>query len=367
MKIIKICTIIFIVILLKKDVSANTLKEYAEYKKDNITITSYSKLWDEKKLKELYKELMRNFHENEIKYLSNIYLYDGAKYGVNAHYYDDVYIENNKYKIGKNAYIELYNADRYNTVGKMAHTLSHEYGHHFATYYLLKKEGIYGDLTKSKYANIRNLKGPLSSFLPDDDDYLYHWDISEVMADDYVQLLGSKNAKKTYDYMSIDELLEIEQAPYVDVNSFNVRPQLNPYIPLATEVMGLYEYFFNLAGYNIRPLLKPIEPTALKVTTTKNSRGEKTHTLRFNLEKGGEICEYTAVIYYKDNPFIAYPLKTFLSNEKNEVIFGAYSKKDKKGNKKTIYQNLKGEYGIKIYTKTDKGYLYETPPLYVNL
>ena len=132
MKILKIniLSIFFILFLFKTDIFA-TPKVYATYTANTLTITSYSKSWNKNMLKNLYVELISNFHGDEFDFLSDIYIYPNSPEGVNGLYYDDISLENNKYVLGSNAYINLYNGERYNTIPKIAYTLSHEYGHHY--------------------------------------------------------------------------------------------------------------------------------------------------------------------------------------------------------------------------------------------
>ena len=64
------------------------------------------------------KILVAFFHNTA--YLKNIYIYPDNRAGVNGLYFDDIYIQDGQYKLGDNAYINLYNAQRLNSVDKIA-------------------------------------------------------------------------------------------------------------------------------------------------------------------------------------------------------------------------------------------------------
>ncbi len=364
---ITITSILFILFLFNISVFADELKVYSTYTANNLTITSYSKNWSKSMLKDLYLELLNNFHSDEFDYLSNIYIYPDSPEGVNGLYYDDIFLENGKYKLGNNAYINLYNGDENNTIRKISYTLSHEYGHHYMVYNLMKTENIYyHNLQDSKYVKIRNLNGTPVIYDATKKDYLYHWDIMEIMADDYVQLLGSSNAKMSYDYKSVDEILKENTTPYNNPNSFNLKPQLNPYIPLAADISGLYNYLLNIGGFTVASPKIPEKPKLNNVTGYMSLNNEPTYNITWNNPNKNEVFEYTLVIYPENNPFVAYPLKTVTSKEPLNVIFGSYSIKQKDGTIKSISQIYEGKYTLKLYIKDSNGFMYSSTPVTYN-
>ncbi|MDG0794050.1 hypothetical protein OMP38_26905 [Cohnella ginsengisoli] len=109
---------------------------------ERIQFVSYSKSWSQAKLKALYGELLRNLHGQELAYLSMVVLYPESKEG-EAGYADLSYswTEDDRSDIvmDKGTTIVLYDANRLNTVESLSATLSHEYGHHFTHYWLIKK------------------------------------------------------------------------------------------------------------------------------------------------------------------------------------------------------------------------------------
>lgn len=361
MKILKIniISLFFVIFLFNINIFAQDYKTYATYTVNNLTITSYSKNWSKEMLKSLYTELLNNFHSDEFSYLSDIYIYPDAPEGVNGLYYDDIYIEDNKYKMGDSAYINLYNGAKLNTIPKMSYTLAHEYGHHYMIYNLFQKEGIYyHNLKESKYIKVRKLEGKPVVFNINQNDYLYHWDIMEIMADDYVQLLGSSNARISYDYKSVDELLKENKKPYNNPSSFNLKPQLNPYLPLAADVDGLYNYLVSIGGFTVAKPKIPNKPKLKDITGYVGENKEITYNIGWDSVNKNDILEYTLVIYPDDNPFVPYPLKTLTSKEPLNVTFGSYAIKQKDGSIKDISQKYSDKFILKLYMKDSLGLIY---------
>lgn len=367
-KYIWLLPMVLILILFPKTTFSKDYKIYDVYKVNNLTFTSYSKSWNESKLKELYLELLNNFHGEEFDYLSNIYIYPDNPEGVNGHYYDNVFIEDGKYIFGYGAYIKLFNGDVLNTVKKIAPVLAHEYGHHYVTFNMINYENIYyNDVNLSEYAKIRQLEKYPVQYIEGPNDYLYYWDISEILADDYVQLLGSYNAKGSTDFKDVEELLkeEITEIPEYK-SSFNLKPQINPYIPLAVEVEGLYLYFLKMAGFtNVSPnVIK--KPVFSDIQVSKALNGEFTYKIKWTKASGIEPVEYTLVMYHKTNPFSPIPIKTVTSKEPLEATFGSYSYTGKNNKPITISNVYEGEYTLKLYIKDVRGFIYESEPIVYN-
>lgn len=360
---INIISLIFVVFLFKVNTLANDLKVYSSFTANNLTIKSYSKSWNKNMLKDLYIELLNNFHGEEFNYLSDIYIYPNAPEGVNGLYFDNIYLDNDGYKLGNNAYINLYNGEKLNTVSKMAYTLSHEYGHHYMTYNLMQTEKIYyHNLKSSKYVKIRELEGSPIIYDVHKPNYLYYWDIMEIMADDYVQLLGSSTAKLSYDYKSVDELLKNNRPLYENPYSFNLKPQLNPYIPLAADISDLYNYLIHIGGFTVSQPKIPNKPKLGDITGYINVNNEPTYNIAWDNPNGNEVLEYTLVIYPENNPFVAYPLKTLTSKEPLNVTFGSYAIKQNDDTIKYISQKYEGNYTLRLYFKDSLGFIHSSQP-----
>lgn len=334
------------------------------FAKDGLTINSYTKTWSLPMLKNLYNEFLKNFHSDEISYLSTINIYGNSPYGVNGHYYDDVSLmSNGKYHIGKNAYINLYNGDIYNSPKEIAPILSHEYGHHYMIYYLVKNENVYySNVTSSKYAKIRGLNNSKMPLNPNDKNYLYHYDLMEIMADDYLQLLGSPNAKISINYKSIDELKKANKFPIFNPRSFNAKPQLNPNLPLASEVSGLYQYMLKLSGYTASSLIRPKSPSISDIYPVVDESNLVSYNAVIKYPKGlGAKDEYTLVMYPKNNAYVANPLKTFTSNNTKIIKFGSYLIKTK-DTALPVIEKYEGVYEFRFYIKILSGFIFKSEP-----
>lgn len=367
MKILKISLITFIFsIFLLRSVSAEEYNIVASYKVNNLTFTSYSENWDEKKLIELYQELLENFHGDEINHLSAIYLYPDSPYAVNGYYYEDLIIdEYGKYVFGNNAYIEIFNADRYDTIQKIAPVLSHEYGHHYTISNIsIYENKYYNEWENSEYIKIRNLKNYPVSY--DGKTSHYKWDITEIAANDYVQLLGSKNAKLSTEYKDAIENLEADEKELIYFNdTFNIKPQANTEIPLAAEVIGLYEYMLKISGHTSKQFPITKKPVITSITETKTLLNASQYKITWSQALGKGPFEYTAVMYPKGNSFIPIPIKT-VKDGSLEAVFGNAIKKNDDGTYSTILRNYEGEYEFRIFVKDRNNFIYSSEPVYYN-
>lgn len=359
-----ILTIIFI-LLLSLPIFVNAQHTiYGKYKVNNLELISYSSHWNEEKLKELYIELLSNFHGNEFNYLSTIYLYPDSPQGVSGNYYEDIALKNGNYTCGNKAYIELFDMDKNNTIKKVARTLSHEYGHHYTIYNMLLTEGkYYTQWANSEYAKIRGLSEYPVFYGYNSEGSNYKWDVTEIMAEDYVQLLGSPIAKISTDYPDGIEMLEknISQS-YADTKSFNLMPQKNPYLPLAADVNGLYKFLYSLSGYKTTDIKesKPAEITSVKMDY--NEKGKKEYTIKWSEASGNSPYEYTLVMYPVSNPFVPVPLKTVTDKEELSAKIGNIALKDSDNNIKELNADYEGDYEFIVYYKDNQSLIHKSKP-----
>ncbi|MBO9129253.1 hypothetical protein [Bacillus sp. 165] len=155
-----------------------TPKNYlAEYQSpEGIRFVSDSQTWTEEALEELYQELLRNEHGKELQTLREVRIKGAANNGINGEYNPLSHV------------ITLYNGDERSTVESMRSVLSHEYGHHFAFYYI--PQHILPIQTKWK--TLRHAEDALSlSFWNYSTKGKYKWFTQEIFADDYVMLYGA--------------------------------------------------------------------------------------------------------------------------------------------------------------------------------
>lgn len=272
--------------------------------------------------------------------------------------------------MGNNASIEIYNGDILDTIDKIAPILSHEYGHHYTIYNIFKYEGIYlNNYANSEYYKIRNLaEYPISLDYTGDSEYIYHWDILELLAYDYVQLLGSTRAKQSKDFKDLEEMAnENISEPNFYINAFNSKPQINPYLPLASEVEGLYNYLLKIGGYTSSSPKLYTYPEIIEVTASKTITDETMFKVNWSEAVGFGTLEYTVVMYPVGNPFSVIPIKTVYGSEELSAVFGSFSLKKDDNSIYTVRHPYIEEVELKIYVKDAKGYIYSSEPVTYNL
>lgn len=166
-----------------------------------VTFESYSYKWKTiDQLKALEEEMLQNKHGEELSYLGKVQIFPDYPAGNNVlgQYYARYEVNQKKYIPDR--VIQLYGGDQYTTVEQMATTLSHEYGHHFSYYYLIEGEKSLPDhWLSSSYAKARGLD-KYSKVNVNGSDYI--WSMPEILAEDYVQLFGTKNAIKEHMQMN---------------------------------------------------------------------------------------------------------------------------------------------------------------------
>lgn len=338
-----------------------------------VSIVSYSYNWvSEKSLKAIYNELLKNFHGEEIYYLSNIYIYPDSPDGITGSYYEDYEINSEgKYVYKDGRYIEIFNGNKYTDVSQFAEVLSHEYGHHFTLYYLLTKENKHFNQWKdTKYAQIRGLKDykEVEYFSVNDRSYIHKWDVSEIAAEDYVQLFGSPNAKKSTDYKDVQERVEqnIKESSYSS-DSFNLIPQENLSIPLAADVHGLYLYWLELAGYTS---LEPRLPEKPKLTIKEHKEimpGHLQYEVTWDPISDNKSYEYTLVTYPSENNIFPRPVKTVQSGEKMKAYIGSAISNNRNGTTNMILDDqYVGEFYFRLFIKDQRGFMFSTVPIKYN-
>ncbi|MCC3357239.1 hypothetical protein [Bacillus sp. REN16] len=169
-------------ILLSLDPATYDSSYHAKYESpEGILFLSYSKNWNEPQLEDLYKELIKNKHAEEINLLQEVRVMAGLSPSnsmITGIYHPFI------------SSITLYKGNEYTSASEYRDTLSHEYGHHFGYYYFPTHHFPF-----SKWAKLRGL-----------DDMPVHWNAflnysisahewypQEIFADDYVLLYGVTN------------------------------------------------------------------------------------------------------------------------------------------------------------------------------
>jgi len=336
-----------------------------------LDIISYSEGWNtNEKLEEVYNELLNNFHSEELNYLDAIYIYPDSPEGTSGYYYEASTIDHEgKYTYGKEGYIEVFNADEYYDISQMAWVLAHEYGHHFTFYYLVTAENkYYSQWYDTGYAKIREFD-KYDSINYDNNNiesYVHEWDVTEIAAEDYVQLFGSPLAKKSIDYKDVSERLKenISDYYYLD-NSYNLLPQENLSLPLASDVEGLYNYWLNLAGYTAaQPSLVNKPRPYIVDSKTVYFEGNKKYALTWDEVQDNKDYEYTVVMYPIGMSSFPIPVKTVKTGEEMLAYIGSDVKKDKDGETYGILEMFEGEYEIRLFIKDMNNFMFTSQTLY---
>jgi hypothetical protein len=342
---------------------------------DGLVITSYSPKWaDPSKLQALYQELLQNAHGEEMKMLGAIEIYDGYPHGkgVAGQYIfqtvTGVFQGKPKMRPGK---IQLYGGSEHTTVASFAHTLSHEYGHHVTHYYTLQHDGI--TLTDEKrwpettYAKMRGLS---------DDDRVgvsenteHRWQLAEIAAEDYVQLFGSPLSKAKTSFSSrIEQTQNGEEPGAVSWNGsmYNVQPQENLELPLASEVPGLYDFFYKLMKGKEGNFTPPKKPNL--TLASYSEQGEAGYQLHFTWTQEGEQDHYHyTLVTYQDGDLLAEPIVTREADEKQEARYGAVT--IRRGGWIMTYKEPKatGIRHFKLYVFGQNGWVSDSAVLTVDM
>ncbi|MGM9986777.1 MAG: hypothetical protein ACI35O_06035 [Bacillaceae bacterium] len=162
-----------------------------------IVFETDSDTWTEEKLKDLSEELFANKISSEIRILDKVVLLKEGK-GNTLGESDISWYEPFK-KVKKDAVIYLYNADKCESVEDFAYLLSHEYGHVYTYYWFLDK-GIHPASENTDWAKIRKQETSQIKWKNDKKETIedYRWSAQELLADEYVMVFGSPNAKKHF-------------------------------------------------------------------------------------------------------------------------------------------------------------------------
>lgn len=306
---------------------------------NELTIYSHSDEWKRNGLVEIYEELLKNVHGDEMDYLKEIILKPGAAANGDfaGEYFeksealttavvfnpiiDSTFID---FAVVEYGYIHLYNMDDYTNVKEISKTLSHEYGHHFTFHHIFTGDNEIRE--NSDYYELRKLIDyPEAIDYTDYEQYLemHAWDISEIAAEDYVQLMGSLTSKDIGEYMDIKEALYTPDMEYVGEtlsSHYNVFAQENPVIPMAEQVAGLEGYFHSFIDEDYVEQYTQYPPIVIEAQK-KRSRGKTSYVLTWNeLESDSEVI-YT-VVCYNANGSIYSAIKTVSGEEELSAVIG---------------------------------------------
>ncbi len=301
---------------------------------EGIEFTSRSEKWDESDLELLYEELLRNKHGEELYHLTNVIVYpqkdeQAAATHKNASQLCSVPVSHTLLPEGfeveyfrRGGVITLYDGDGITTVGGMADSLSHEYGHHYTRYHMLD---CYGEeVYDTEYAKLRGLNTDNSYTDGDGDDNFYmdnHYKyVLEIAAEDYVALMGSPASREIADYKDIMESLYLDSYSWSASRSSAVQENLT--IPMACEMEGLADYFYSFLDeeapeYDIK---KEMNIRIKKRSQSYNLVGGYRTFVYYDVEFDkvyGEDATYVLTVYDPEDFYhTVQPVRTVTSGEK---------------------------------------------------
>ncbi|PZE22589.1 hypothetical protein [Paenibacillus xerothermodurans] len=200
---------------------------------EGIRFLSYSSLWDQQKLQQLYEILLGCEHGEEFGQLERVVLFpqkSTGESGLRAGHYDEA-----------TKTIRLFEVDTL----PVERTLVHEYGHHFTYYWLKQKEGFTPELVTelSAWAKLRQLSGVPVRWFGSQLPYIHKWDPGEIMAEDYVMLFGAGG------------MLHVDQTE----GAAGLPRHENEYIPSPQSLPELRRYWEKAAGLkHVEPIRAPV-------------------------------------------------------------------------------------------------------------
>lgn len=328
-----VCAALIIVLAFAQGAAAAELTPLATYtSQEGITVISYSQAWVEQgKLRAVVDELLRNLHGPELGLLSYIEIFPGKEpQTLGSYYFGFQQAAGGTWEIMPGRKIHIYEGDTRTTIEDIARTLAHEYGHHFTIYHIWTGEGkrFQEDWRTTGYYRARRFEYFPQVGVGGD----HRWDPLEIAAEDYVQLFGSPTARKSE---KVQNLLDYWEA-YVEqrfpwepekVNRwgrvpFNVMPQENWDLPLASEIPGLREYWLRLSGLQYPVSAPPSRPllTLQKVEPMPRTTDQLHFSWEAAADDGPGSVEYTAVRYGEDGSYSV--LQTRSDGEPLRTRFG---------------------------------------------
>lgn len=317
----------------------------ATYQHDSITFKSYSKAWDEDKLKALCEELYKNVHGREIDYLESVTIRGESGDDVAGYHEEDTRVIEVPLRhagtLGDNfvfdwytetSKIVLYNGDKDTTVQSMARTLTHEYGHHFTFFYFGLEED---EIKESEYYKLRFIEDAGMRIKRNDyQTYMdYHqWYLIEIAANDYEYLMGSPTIRNNEKFYDAKERLKFsvrgdkkgkEAASKLYKDCFNLDPHENVAIPLPDQVEGLAELFYQAIGMETPKYVdRRAEANKIKIDFSRRSdMGYHFYRIKWDKPWKDKDVIYTLAAYDENDDLLG-GVKSIKGNETAKAYIG---------------------------------------------
>jgi hypothetical protein len=264
---------------------------------EGILFLSYTNAWDEENLKQLYQELIKNKHGDEMQLLQEVRIRGGTL---------DSSSTKGSFHSMTNT-ITLYQGDKYTDVSSYSDTLSHEYGHHFAYHYLKSHHFPFSEWSKIRGLEKNPVKWDAFWNYADED---HKWYPQEIIAEDYVLLYGSRKKGNVQDLASSNE-------------AFYLRTQHeNENIPNVLENKEIFAYLEEASGLKVdenRFLKTPelIEASNQEVVFEITERKDVAYKVYFTLYEAGSKKDTKEVLKISSagTNELKIPLQDFLNHE----------------------------------------------------
>ncbi|MBN2879950.1 MAG: hypothetical protein JXN65_10040 [Clostridia bacterium] len=294
-----------------------------EYIYNDIHFLTSCEDWDATLMSSAAIELFSNSHGDEIKYVEAVIFEQGSgiHYGSN---YESIYDPNEIplyifgflpedscfYDTYEKGILYIYNVDSKTTARDIAQAMSTAYGYHYTHYYF----GLNGN-NKDKDTDYYKLRSAGSSELKvdfiDNADYLENnnWFLYKVAANDYMYLMGSKNARRTEKFgkfgkgtMLFDGVYEALQHNFR--YCLNATPHSNVCIEMPHRVDGLADYFYSFIDVDT-PEFTVHEPIGdLNMRVKADSRMKNIEVYWDTPYKDSNVI-YTLVAYDSSNEIVS--------------------------------------------------------------
>ncbi|BCJ85378.1 hypothetical protein [Effusibacillus dendaii] len=343
----------------------------AEYRSpEGIVFHSESANWNSvAKLQQVYQELLRNGHGEEIKLLSSVTIVDGYPKGKNVA--GEYQFHSTVDTLGRNkmmpGQIFIFGGNERNTIESIAKTLSHEYGHHVTHYYSIMQDGFsITDEARWSHTTYAKLRG-LSNDPRINSSNEHRWQLAEIAAEDYVQLCGSPTAKLVHPFPSrFDMLANGQQVASIrwDASMFNVAPQENTDLPLAAQVPGLYDWFADHLGLPKNHQL-PRKPELQVAGVVK--QGEAGYQVKLAWSGDSDPQTMYTLVSYKEGDVLPEPVVTRTGAQPLNGVYGAIVVV--KPTSILTYQdpNATGVHRFRVYAQNAAGFVISSPIVEINM
>lgn len=339
---------------------------------EGIKIQSDSPAWNTKeKLQQVYDELKKNTHGEEWKYLTQVTIHDGYPKGKTVAGEYNLRVSSDllgRKKILPGS-IEIYGGGERTTVESIAKTLSHEYGHHVTHFLTMKQDGF--PLTdrnrwqETTYATIRGLSN--NPYVNQTNEH--RWELAEIAAEDYVQLFGSPTAKRVFWFPSHYDLLrqgkEIGPVKW-DASMYNLVPQENVDLPLASKVPALYQWFADYFNIHKQAPI-PGEPKLSIQQVIREGQGHQIHFAWTPASPSSADMIYTLVSYGDSDRTLPEPIVTRKSSEPMDARYGTMVMRTSTSIITYKDPNAKGIRHFRVYAQNANGFVSASPTLTVDM